>query len=68
MPNPRPIQTEEFKKKRFQRQDETTEPLADKALSVRLPLSVDAKIRNLPKRGAWLRKVISEAAAQLEEP
>ncbi len=66
MPNPHPIQTEEFKQKRFQRQDDTTEKLSDKALSVRLPLSVDVKVRKLPNRGAWLRKVISEAAHNLD--
>jgi hypothetical protein len=40
------------------------EPLAEKALSVRLPVSVDAIIRKLPseKRAAWLRRVLSEAA------
>ncbi len=39
------------------------EPLAEKALSVRLPLSIDAVIRKLPseKRAAWLRRVLSEA-------
>lgn len=40
------------------------EPLADKALSVRLPVSIDAVIRKLPseQRAAWLRRVLCEAA------
>ncbi len=40
------------------------EPLAEKALSVRLPVSIDAIIRKLPseERAAWLRRVLSEAA------
>jgi len=39
------------------------EPLADKALSVRLPVSIDAVIRKLPseERAAWLRRVLCEA-------
>ncbi len=39
------------------------EPLADKALSVRLPVSIDAVIRQMPseQRAAWLRSVLSEA-------
>ncbi len=40
------------------------EPLADKALSVRLPVLMDAVIRALPKeqRADWLRRVLCEAA------
>ena len=40
------------------------EPLADKALSVRLPVSIDAVIRALPsdQRSDWLRRVLGEAA------
>jgi hypothetical protein len=40
------------------------EPLADKALSVRLPISIDALIRTLPsdQRADWLRRVLCEAA------
>ena len=40
------------------------EPLADKALSVRLPVSIDAIIRSLPsdQRADWLRRVLCEAA------
>ncbi len=40
------------------------EPLADKALSVRLPVSIDALIRALPsdQRADWLRRILGEAA------
>ena len=40
------------------------EPLANKALSVRLPVSIDAVIRALPsdQRADWLRRVLGEAA------
>ncbi len=47
------------------------EPLADKALSVRLPVSIDAIIRSLPgdQRADWLRRVLCEAAQrELVEP
>jgi hypothetical protein len=40
------------------------EPLADKALSVRLPVSIDAVIRAIPshQRADWLRRVLCDAA------
>jgi hypothetical protein len=40
------------------------EPLAEKAISVRLPVSIDAVIRALPsaERSQWLRRVLREAA------
>jgi hypothetical protein len=40
------------------------EPLADKALSVRLPISIDAVIRAIPshQRADWLRRVLCDAA------
>jgi hypothetical protein len=42
------------------------EPLAEKAISVRLPVSIDAVIRALPsdERSQWLRRVLCEAAEQ----
>lgn len=36
--------------------------LADKPIPVRLPVDVDAAVRQLPDRSAWLRRVITEAA------
>ena len=60
--NPNPIQTEEFKAGWFKRADESTEPLAEKLLCVRLTHSVDAAVRSLPNMSAWVRRVISEAA------
>ena len=41
---------------------ESTEPLAEKLLCVRLTHSVDAAVRSLPNMSAWVRRVISEAA------
>jgi hypothetical protein len=38
------------------------EPLADKALSVRVEQDVDRAVRSLPNRTQWLRRVITEAA------
>ena len=60
--NPNPIQTEEFKASQLQRADDTTEPLANRQLQVRVGVSVDAAIRALPNKAAWLRRVITEAA------
>ncbi|AFY61173.1 hypothetical protein [Synechococcus sp. PCC 6312] len=61
MPNPHPIQTPALKAKQFKRQDNTTEPLADKVVAVRLPVRAYRLVRAMPKRGAWLRRVIVEA-------
>jgi hypothetical protein len=47
---------------RIPRQDTTTEELASLALSARVPLEIDAVVRSLPNRSAWLRRVITEAA------
>jgi hypothetical protein len=44
------------------RQDDTTDKLADLATATRLPLEIDAVVRSLPNRSAWLRRVITEAA------
>jgi hypothetical protein len=38
------------------------EPLAGKALSVKVAPDVDALVRSLPNRSEWLRRVITEAA------
>lgn len=73
MANPRPIQTEEFKAKRFRPQAEIpgNQPLAKKATGVKLPVDVDAAIRALPEkeRVMWLRRVLCDAArAELLQP
>ncbi len=64
--NPNPVQTEEFKKKRFQPVGEIPgdQPLAKKVTGVKLPLDVHEAIRALPtkERVTWLRKVICDAA------
>jgi hypothetical protein len=44
------------------RMDETTDPLAASALMARIPVHIDAVVRSLPNRSAWLRRVITEAA------
>ncbi len=71
--NPRPVQTEEFKAKRYHAVGEIpgNQPLAKKATGVKLPVDVDAAIRALPmkERVMWLRRVICNAAqAELLEP
>jgi hypothetical protein len=38
--------------------------LAEKPIPVRLPVDVDAVVRQLPNRSAWLRRVITAAAQQ----
>ncbi len=60
--NPNPVIPLEFKEKQFKRSDETTEPLADKTLAVRVPIDVDAMVRSLPNKSAWLRRIIVDAA------
>ena len=46
------------------------QPMADKALSVRVAQDVDAAVRSLPDRASWLRRVITEAARRelMNEP
>jgi hypothetical protein len=42
--------------------DDSTAPLADGQLQVRVFKDIDAAVRSLPNRSAWLRRVITEAA------
>jgi hypothetical protein len=44
------------------RSDDTTESLAHAGLMARVPVHIDAAVRSLPNRSAWLRRVITEAA------
>lgn len=66
MGNPNPVQTTEFKKKQFKAIGEipSSQPLSKKATSIKLPIDVEAAIRQLPEeeRVPWLRRVICEAA------
>jgi hypothetical protein len=39
-------------------------PLASDAVSVRLPVEVDAAVRAIPDRAEWLRRVITEAVVR----
>ena len=72
--NPNPVQNEELKAKQFKRVDEVDEPLAERATSVKLPISVDAVMRSSfgtpQEKAAWLRRVITEAARRelMNEP
>lgn len=56
-PNPNPNNL-----KSIPRMDDTTEPLGATALMARVPVDVDAAVRALPNRSAWLRRVITDAA------
>jgi hypothetical protein len=58
MGNPHPKNNLQF----ITRQDDTTEELASLILGARLPVSIDAVVRSLPNRSAWIRRVITEAA------
>lgn len=64
--NPSPIQTEEFKQKRFRPVGDIPgdSPLSKKVIGVKLPVDVTEAIEALPKeeRVSWLRRVLSEAA------
>jgi hypothetical protein len=44
------------------RADKTQGDLAAQITGVRLPINIDAVVRSLPNRTAWLRRVITEAA------
>jgi metal-responsive CopG/Arc/MetJ family transcriptional regulator len=40
--------------------DETTDPLAASALMARIPVHIDAVVRSLPNRSAFIRAAITE--------
>jgi hypothetical protein len=42
------------------RMDETTDPLAASALMARVPVHIDAVVRSLPNRSAFIRAAIAE--------
>lgn len=66
MPNPNPVQSEEFLKKRFQPAKDIPGDvvLAKKPRCVKLPEGVNAAIEAIPKkeRSAWIRQAICKAA------
>lgn len=68
MPNPNPVQSEEFLKKRFQpaRDIPSDVVLAKKPRCVKLPEGVDAAIEAMHKkeRSAWIRQAICRAAIE----
>lgn len=43
------------------------EQMAEKPISVRLPVNLDKKVRSLPNRTEWLRRVIAEAVERENE-
>jgi hypothetical protein len=64
MANPNP-KTEQLTP--FQRDNPNDEPLADKQIQVRLPVSLDAAVRKLGRRKSqWLRKAIARQAQEDE--
>ncbi len=48
--------------KALPRSDNTTTLLAKEILGVRVAADIDAVVRSLPNRSAWLRRIITEAA------
>ena len=62
MPNPNPVQTEEFKTYNFK--PISDEPLSNRVQGIRLPKRIDVLVESLSgyERAAWLRRVITEAA------
>jgi hypothetical protein len=42
--------------------DNSTQPLANEILGARVSVEIDALVRSLPSKTAWLRRVITEAA------
>jgi hypothetical protein len=62
MPNPDPVQTEKFKSTWFKSDDDVNGELSKIALSAKVPIDIDAVVRSLPNKSAWLRRVITEAA------
>jgi hypothetical protein len=68
MPNPNPIQSEEFLKKRFQPAKDMPKgvQLAKKPRCVKLPVDVDLAITEIPQeeRSAWIRQAVWKAAIE----
>lgn len=66
MPNPRPKQTEEFKRKRFHPIGEVDVPLSSKTTSLRLPSDVQNVLDAMSKeeRIIFLRSLITNAVRE----
>jgi hypothetical protein len=60
--NPNPVAPPKFVEARFKPQGEVNAPLAEVSIQVRLTQPIDAAVRSLPNRSAWLRRIITEAA------
>jgi hypothetical protein len=59
MTNPNPVLTKEFLDTRFTR-DDGVEKLVATPFQVRLPVSTDSVLRQLPNRSAFIRAAIAE--------
>lgn len=68
MPNPHPLQPEEFLRQRFEHPPDlpVDVKLAGKPRCVRLPEKVDAVVAAIPKkeRSAWIRQAICKAVIE----
>lgn len=62
MPNPNPVQSQEFKDKQFHAYGDEKVPLAKKITALRLPQDVWEALEGLPAedRVIYLRRVISD--------
>ncbi len=64
--NPKPVQTEEFKRQQFKAFGDIPGdyPLGDKVWGIRLPVDVEQRLKAMDnkKRVAWMRKTLTEAA------
>lgn len=60
--NPNPVQTPAFIACQHKAQDGFQGKLSKRPLSVMVPVEIDAAVRSLPQKAAWLRRVITEAA------
>lgn len=66
MPNPKPIQTEEFKRKRYHAIGEVDSPLSNKVTGVKLPTDVTEILNSWPQeeRVIFLRSLITNAVRE----
>jgi hypothetical protein len=62
MPNPNPVQSDLFKQKRFNSIDTVDQPLAKKAIGVKLPIDQHEVLERMTPqdKAALLREIIKE--------
>lgn len=63
-PNPKTDHLKPYQASRYAttEQNSSALPLAEKPLTIRVPVDIDEAIRALPNRSEWMRKVLTEAA------